>query len=92
MALETGVRRFSRIDDRADTAAGLNVQTPGTATRFAADVLCVFSFCLQPGMSGRSEITDDLFVAGRALLRANELRARDAGRGENCSIGSAAGK
>jgi len=30
MALEAGVRRFSRIDDRASAAAGLNVQTPGT--------------------------------------------------------------
>jgi hypothetical protein len=90
VTLETGVRRLSWIDDRARSPAGLNVQTPGTVTRFAAHVLCVFSFCLQPGVSGCSEIAHDLFVAGRALLRANKLGARDAGRGENCSIGSAA--
>ena len=36
MALEAGVRRLSWIDDRASAAAGLNVQTPGSVTRFAA--------------------------------------------------------
>ena len=32
VTLETSVRRFSRIDDRALSAAGLNVQTAGTVT------------------------------------------------------------
>jgi hypothetical protein len=39
-----------------------------------------------------AKIARDIFVTGRALLRANELRARDAGRSENCSICRAAGK
>ncbi len=45
MTLETGVRRFSRIDDRALSAAGLNVQTPGAVTRFAAHVYGFFYGC-----------------------------------------------
>ena len=68
MALETGVRRFSRIYNRTRAAASLNVQAPGTVTRFAAHVLCVFSFCLQPSVSGCSEIAHDLFVARCAFL------------------------
>jgi hypothetical protein len=68
MALEAGVRRLSWIDDRASAAAGLNVQTPGSVTRFAAHVLCVFSFCLQPGVGRCTEIAHDLFVAGCAFL------------------------
>ena len=92
VTLETGVRRLSRIDDRARAAACLNVQTPGPVTRFAAHILGIFSFCLQPRVSGCSEIAHDLFVAGCTLLRANELRARDTGRSEDCSVGGAAGK
>ena len=92
VTLETGVRRLSRIDDRARATAGLDVQTPGPVTRLAAHILGVVTFCLKPGVSGCSEIAHDLFMAGRALLRANELRARYARRGENCSTCSAAGK
>ena len=92
MTLETGVRRLSRIDDRARSAASFDVQTPGTVTRFATHVLCVFPFRLQTSVSGCPEVAHDLFVAGRAFLRADELRARDAGRRENCSTGRTAGK
>jgi hypothetical protein len=68
MTLETGVRRLSRIDDRARSTASFDVQTPGTVARLAAHVLCVFPFRLQTRVSGRSEIAHDLFVAGRAFL------------------------
>ena len=68
VTLKTGVRRLSRIDDRARSAASFDVQTPGTVARLAAHVLCVFPFRLQTRVSGRSEIAHDLFVAGRALF------------------------
>lgn len=68
VTLETSVRRLSRIDDRASAAAGLNVQTPGPVAGLAADVLCVFPFRLQSRVSGCPEVTDDLFVAGRAFF------------------------
>jgi hypothetical protein len=63
VTLETSVRRLSRIDDRTSAAAGFNVQTPGTVTRFATHVFCVFTFCLQARVSGCSEIAHDLLVA-----------------------------
>ena len=63
VTLETSVRRLSRIDDGASAAAGLNVQTPGSVARLAADVFCVFPFRLESRVSGCPEVTDDLFVA-----------------------------
>ena len=68
VTLETSVRRLSRIDDRARSAASFDVQTPGTMTRLAPHVLCVFPFRLQSGVSGCTEVAHDLFVARRALL------------------------
>jgi hypothetical protein len=68
VTLKTGVRRLSRIDDRAGSAASFDVQTPGTVARLAAHVLCVFPFRLQSRVSGCPEIAHDLFVAGRAFL------------------------
>ena len=38
VTLETGVRRLSRIDDRARSAASLDVQTPRSVTRLATHV------------------------------------------------------
>ena len=68
VALETGVRRLSWIDDRASAATGLNVQTPGPVTRFAAHVLGVVPFCLEACMRGCPKVAHDLFVAGCAFL------------------------
>src|SRR5882672_4145961 len=68
VTLETGVRRLSRIDDRACTAASLDMQTPRPVTRFAAHVLGIFSFRLEASVGSCSEITHDLFVARRAFL------------------------
>ena len=68
VTLKTGVRRLSRIDDRARSAASFDVQTPGTVARLAAHVLCVFPFRLQSRVSGCPEIAHDLFMAGRAFL------------------------
>ena len=106
MTLETGLRRFSRIDNRVRRAAAFNVQTPRPMACFAAHVhgllgsfaaLCAgltydFPCCLQSRMGGCSEVANDLFVAGGAFLRADKLRARNAWRSENCSIGRTAGK
>jgi hypothetical protein len=92
VTLETSVRRFLRINDRASAAPGLNVQTPGAVARLAADVLCVFPSRLEASVSSCPKVAHDLFVACRAFLRPHELRARDAGRGNNCSARSAAGK
>jgi hypothetical protein len=68
VTLETGVRRLSRIDDRASSAAGFDVQTPGPVAGLAAHVLCVFPFRLQSRVSGCPKVAHDLFVAGRAFL------------------------
>jgi hypothetical protein len=68
VTLKTGVRRFSRIDDRASAPAGLNVQTPGTVARFATHVLCVFPFRLEASVRGCPEVAHDLFVARCAFL------------------------
>jgi len=68
VTLKTGIRRFSRINDRASSAAGLDVQTPRPVARLAAHVLCIFAFRLQSRVSGCSEIAHDLFVACRAFL------------------------
>ena len=92
VTLETSVRRLSRIDDRARAASSLDVQTAGPVARLAAHVLCVFSFCLQPRMSGCPEVAHNLFMAGRAFLRADELRAGNAGRSKNCAARRTAGK
>ena len=68
VTLETGVRRLSRIDDRARSTASFDVQTPGPVARLATHVLCVFPFRLQTRVSGCPEVAHDLFVAGRAFL------------------------
>ena len=68
VTLKTGVRRLSRVDDRASAATGLNVQTSGTVTRFAAHVLGVVPFCLEACMRGCPKVAHDLFVAGCAFL------------------------
>jgi hypothetical protein len=68
VTLETSVRRLSRIDDRALSAASLNVQTPRPVARFAAHVFCVFSFRLESSVCGRPKVAHDFFVACRAFL------------------------
>jgi hypothetical protein len=92
VTLETSVRRLSRIDDGALSAASLNMQTPGTVARFAAHVLGVIAFCLETSVSGRPKVAHNFFVACCAFLRTNKLRASDAGRCENCSVRRTAGK
>ena len=61
-------------------------------TRFAADVLRILPLRFQPCMRRCSEVARDRFVAGRAFLRADELRARDTRWSENRSAGGATGK
>lgn len=92
VTLETSFRRLARIDDRMRRATTLDVKTARPVTRFAADVLCVISFRHQPRVRRCAEIPCDLFVAGRTLVRADELGAWNTWRGENCPVCSAAGK
>ena len=92
VTLETSFRRLTRIDDRVRRAATLDVQTARPMARLAAHVLCVFSFRQQSRVRRCAKVAHDLFVAGRALLCANELRARDAGRRQNCPVCGAARK
>jgi hypothetical protein len=64
-------------------------------TAFSAALVYVYDFplcSLQSRMGGCSEVAHDLFVARRTLLRADELRARDAGRRKNCLVCGAARK
>ena len=68
VTLETSIRRLSRINDRARSAASFDVQTPGPVTGLTAHVLCVFPFRLQSGVSGCTEVAHDLFVARPAFL------------------------
>jgi hypothetical protein len=68
VTLETSVRRLSRIDDRAGSAASLDVQTARSMAGLATHVLCIFSFRLQSRVSGRPEVAHDLFVTRRAFL------------------------
>ena len=80
------------------------MQTPWAVAGFAAHVRDLFwslgalcaglthdnLFCLQSRVRCRSEVANDFLVARRAFLRANELRAGDTGRSENCAVGGAA--
>ena len=92
MTLETGVGRLPRIDDRACSSASFDVQAPGSVARLATHVLCVVALRLQTRMSSCPKIAHDLFMAGGAFLRADELRAGNAGRRNNCSARRTAGK
>ena len=92
VTLETSVRRLPRIDDRVRRATTLDVQTARAMARLAAHVLSVLSLRLQSRVRRCFEVAYDLFVTGFAFLRADELRARDAGWGENCSISCTARK
>jgi hypothetical protein len=92
VTLKTCFRRLPRINDRVRRAAAFDVQTPRAVAGLAANILCVLSFRLQSRVRRCAKIAHDLFVAGRALLRANELRAWDAGRRQNGPVCGAAGK
>ena len=92
VTLKASLRRFSWIYDRASSAAGFDMQTPWPVARLAAHVLGVLAFCLQSRVRRCFEIAHDLFVAGGAFLRADELRTWNAWWRKNCSISRAARK
>jgi hypothetical protein len=82
VTLETGLRRFSWIDNRTCAAAGFDVQTTGPVAGFAAhvyDLLWSFrAFCagltqndlfrLQPRVGRCPEVAHDLFVTCGAFF------------------------
>ena len=92
MTLETRVRRFSWIDDRARSAPRFDMQTPGPMARLTAYVLRILPLRFQSRVRRCSEVAHDRFVAGSAFLRADKLRTGDAGRSKNCAVSRAAGK
>ena len=69
VALETGARRFSRIDNEdVASAPRLDVQTARAVTRLAPDVLPVCSFGFEPSVGRGAEIARNRFMARGALL------------------------
>ena len=92
VALKTSFRRFSWIYDRTGATAGFHVQTSWPMARLTAYVLRILPLRFQSGVRRCSEVAHDRFVAGSAFLRADKLRAGDAGRSENCAVSRAAGK
>ena len=82
VTLETGLRRFSWIDNRTRAASGFDVQTSGPVAGFAAPVYGLFwsfgafcaglthddLFCLQSRVGSCPEVAHDLFVAGCAFF------------------------
>jgi len=68
VTLETSFRRLTRIDDRVCCTAAGNVEASRPMTRFAADVLRVFSFRHQPGVRCGAKVAYDFFVASPAFL------------------------
>ena len=64
-------------------------------TAFSAALVYVYHFpfgSLQSRMRRGAEVANNFFVTSLTLFRANELRARDAGRRQNCPVCSAARK
>lgn len=80
MALETRLRRSTRVDDGVRPAAALHMQAAGPMTRFAADILRVVAFCFQARVRRHGEIARDRLVTGAAFFRANELSSGNARR------------
>ena len=68
VTLETSVRRFSRIDDSALSAARLNVQTPRTVARLAPHVLGIIAFGQEASVRCCPKVTHNLFVTRCAFL------------------------
>ncbi len=85
VTLETSSRRFARIHNGVRAAAAFHVKASRPVTRLAADVLGIVTLGLQARVRGRGEIARNRFVTSRALARADELRAGNAGRRENGS-------
>jgi hypothetical protein len=92
VTLETSFRRLPRINDRVRRAATLDMQTARPMAGLAAHVLRVLTLCHQTRVRRCSEVAHDFFVASLTFFRANELRARNAGRCQNCPAGGAARK
>ena len=74
VARETLRGRMPRVYDRAQSAAGLDVLTPGTMTGFAADIFRVLARRHHPRMRGVAKARRDRSVAFLALLRTDEFR------------------
>jgi hypothetical protein len=77
VALETGRRRSSRIDDLVPLAPALYMETSRAMAGFAAHVLGVVALRFQARMGGGRETFRDRFVTRRAFFRADKLSPRD---------------
>jgi hypothetical protein len=87
VALETGFGRATRINDLGSITSAADMQAAWPVTRFAADVLRVFAFCLQARMSRRSKIAGDGFVTGLATFGADKFGTGNLRRSKNRPIG-----
>lgn len=77
VTLKTCLRRFARIDDGIEGAAGFIVKASGTMTGFATDVLGVIAGCLQMIMGRGFKVAIDVLMTLFARLRANIGRSGD---------------
>jgi hypothetical protein len=73
VALETGGRRSSRIDDLISLAAALYVKAAWPVAGFTTHVLGVVSLRFESRMCRRPEVFRDRFMTGGAFIGADEL-------------------
>jgi len=86
MTLETSLRILSRIDDGIAGAAAFRMKAPRPVARFTTHLRRVWTFGPQVRMRSCAEAARDIFVALRAILRTNQLGARNLGRHDNSPI------
>lgn len=89
MTLKTSLGRFARIDDGLGGAARLNVQASRAMTRFASDIFCVVSGCLQLVVTRGVETVINLLMACLAGLRTDKSRPRNLRRSHHLRLAHA---
>ena len=79
MTLKTDFRRPSGINNCVRSSATLVVDTAWTVARFAADIFCVGSCCLQASVRGSVKISNDVSMTFSAALGPGEFSAGNLG-------------
>jgi len=94
MALEAGFRIFTWIDDKLALAtAGIDVETTGAVTAFAALARNTFLIAgeLDPRVLGKLKIIDLLFVTSSTNIHADIRRAGNKGRSHHYAVNRCTG-
>jgi hypothetical protein len=91
MTLETGLRRFQRVNDGASAATRFNVFATGSVAGLASHRFRVFTFRGEARVSGCLEILCDILVTGLTSVGPNKLGTGNHGRSDD-RAGSRAGK